>query len=324
MSSVNVGLVGARGLVGSKILEIMEARNFPLDNLYLFGSENSRGQKISYKGQEIEVEVLDETSFKGKDLDIALFAAGGSVSEKYAPLFAKENIRVVDNSSFFRMDGDIKLIVPEINGDTITDEDMIIANPNCSTIQSVMALKPIYDAYGIEKIIYTTYQSVSGSGLGGLKDLEEGTTSTYPYQIQYNAIPHIDDFLENGYTKEEMKMVNETKKIFEDEDIKISATTVRIPVKYSHSIAINAKLEKDFKVQDIKDLIEESPGLVLEDRPEDKIYPMPINSEGKDEVFVGRIREDLAEDRGLVMFCTADNIRKGAALNAVQIAELLV
>lgn len=324
MKKVNVAVLGATGLVGGKILEIMEERSFPLDQLYLFGSKNSHDKIVKYGGQDIKVQALEESSFEGKDIHIGLFAAGGSVSEKYAPIAREAGIRVVDNSSFFRMDEDVKLIVPQINGQSLTKEDMIIANPNCSTIQSVMALKPVYENYGLERVIYTTYQSVSGSGIGGLEDLETGQAKTYPYPIQFNAIPQIDDFLENGYTKEEMKMVNETKKIFEDQDIRISATTVRIPVKYSHSIAINAQLAKDFDLDDIKDLIGSSPGLVLEDDPANKIYPMPINAEGKDEVFVGRIRRDLAMDRGLVMWCVADNIRKGAALNAVEIAETIV
>ncbi|NLD18507.1 MAG: aspartate-semialdehyde dehydrogenase, partial [Tissierellia bacterium] len=229
MKKYNVAVMGATGLVGGTILNILEERNFPIENLYLFSSKKSAGQKIEFAGNTYEVEELTEAAFD-KDIDIAMFAAGGATSTKYAPLAAQKGIKVVDNSSAFRMDEDVPLVVPEINGDKVLEGNGIVANPNCSTIQSVLPLKPLQDAFGIKRVIYSSYQSVSGSGMGGLKDLEEGNVEFYPYQIQYNLLPHIDDFLENGYTKEEMKMINETHKILDDYDIKVTATTVRVPV----------------------------------------------------------------------------------------------
>lgn len=323
MKKYNVALIGATGLVGGKILEILEERNFPVDNLYLFSSKKSSGSNITYNDNNYTVEELNKDSFE-RDIDIAFFAAGGAISEKFVPIAIKRGIKVVDNSSYYRMDEDVPLIVPEINPEDINIGSGIYSNPNCSTIQSVLSLKPLYDKFGIKRVIYSSYQSVSGSGIGGLEDLENGTCNKYPYKIQYNLIPHIDDFLENGYTKEEMKMILETKKILHDENIKITATTVRVPVKYAHSVAINVELEGEFEIEDVFKAFYSQPGIEVEDDLDNLIYPMPINSEGKDEVFVGRIRRDISVDNGLSYFCVSDNIRKGAALNAVQIAELLI
>ena len=323
MKKYNLAVMGATGLVGGTILNILEERNFPIENLYLFSSKKSAGQKIEFAGNTYEVEELTEAAFD-KDIDIAMFAAGGATSTKYAPLAAQKGIKVVDNSSAFRMDEDVPLVVPEINGDKVLEGNGIVANPNCSTIQSVLPLKPLQDAFGIKRVIYSSYQSVSGSGMGGLKDLEEGNVEFYPYQIQYNLLPHIDDFLENGYTKEEMKMINETHKILDDYDIKVTATTVRVPVKYAHSVSINVEFEKPFEMEEVFEALKNYPGIVVEDDLENKVYPMPLNAEGKDEIFVGRIRRDFSVENGINFFSVADNIRKGAATNAVQIAEELV
>ena len=321
--SVNLAVVGATGLVGSTILEILEQRNFPIDELYLFGSANSAGTKIRFSDQVYAVEELTEDSFENKDIDIAMFAAGGAISEEYADIATRAGITVVDNSSFFRMDENVPLVVPEVNGDDITNDTKIIANPNCSTIQSVLPLKPIHDKYGLKRVIYSTYQSVSGSGQNGISDLKEDTRLAYKYQIQNNVIPQIDDFLDNGYTKEEMKMIDETKKILHD-DIAVTATTVRVPVLNSHCVSINIETEKPFDIEDIKELLADYPGIVVEDNIEELIYPMPINSKGKDEVYIGRIRRDFTVDNGINLWSCADNIRKGAATNAVQIAEKLL
>ncbi len=323
MKKYNLAVVGATGLVGSTILKVLAEREFPIENLYLFSSKKSAGEKVEYEGVEYVVEELTEESFD-RPIDIAMFSAGGGVSTKYAPIAAAKGIKVVDNSSAFRMEKDVPLVVPEINGDDVHTGYGIIANPNCSTIQSVLTLKPLYDKYGIKRVVYSSYQSVSGSGVNGLKDLEEGNVEFYPYQIQYNAIPHIDDFLENGYTKEEMKMIDETKKILHDDNIKVTATTVRVPVKYAHSVSINVELEKPFVLDEIYELLADYPGITVEDDVSNKVYPMPIRAEGKDEVFVGRIRRDFTVENGLNMWVVADNIRKGAATNAVQIAEAII
>lgn len=322
MKKLNIAIIGATGLVGSTMLKILEERNYPINNLFLFSSKKSAGCIVKFKGKEYIVEELEEESFN-RDIDIALFAAGGTVSKKFAPYAVEKGIQVIDNSSVFRMDKDIPLIVPEVNPDDIKANKGIIANPNCSTIQSVLPLKPLYDKYGIKRVIYSTYQSVSGSGLGGLRDLEEGNIEFYPYPIQYNVFPHIDEFLENGYTKEEMKMIEETKKILKDDNIRVTATTVRVPVKYSHSVSINIELEKPFNLEEIKKDLKEFNGIVVMDDIKNNIFPMAIDVEGKDEVYVGRIRRDYSLDNGLNIWVVADNIRKGAATNAVQIAELV-
>ncbi|EFL53331.1 aspartate-semialdehyde dehydrogenase [Finegoldia magna] len=316
---VNVAVVGATGLVGSMMLEVLSEKNFPIDKLYLFSSKKSAGSEVEYCGKKYTVEELNENSFDGKDIKIALFSAGGSVSEKYAPIAAKKGVTVIDNSSHFRMNPDVPLVVPEINPEDIKTNKGIIANPNCSTIQSVLPLKPIHDKYKIKRVIYSTYQSVSGSGVKGISDLEEGTQLAYKYPIRNNCIPQIDVFMDNGYTKEEMKMIDETKKILHD-DIRVTATTVRVPVKSSHSVSINVETEKPFEIEDVKKIIANYPGMVLQDDIENEIYPMAITSAGKNEVFVGRIRRDYTVDNGLNLWCCADNIRKGAATNAVQIA----
>lgn len=321
MKKINLALVGATGLVGGTILKLLEERQFPVGQLYLFSSKRSAGERLKFKGREYVVEELKSDSFD-RDIDIALFAAGGAVSERFAPLAAERGVRVIDNSSVFRMKEGIPLVVPEINPEDIKGEN-IIANPNCSTTQSVIPLKALYDKYGIKRIIFSTYQAVSGSGLGGLRDLEKGKVEFYPYQIQYNALPHIDSFLDNGYTKEEMKMIEETKKILKDDKIGITATAVRIPVKYGHSVSINVELKKSFKIEDIKKELRNFPGIKLYDNGAENIYPMPIDVEGRDEVFVGRIRRDESIENGLNLWVVADNIRKGAATNAVQIAELV-
>lgn len=324
----NLAIVGATGLVGSTFLKVLEERDFPFDNLYMMASAKSAGTKLTFKGKEYIVEELTEKSFD-KPIDIALFSAGGSTSEKFAPIAASKGVIVVDNSSAWRMNKEVPLVVPEVNPDDIKWNKGIIANPNCSTIQAVVPLKPLYDKYGIKRIVYSTYQAVSGSGLKGINDLKEGLKGNdikkaYPHAIAGNCLPQIDVFLENGYTKEEMKMINETHKILGDENIKVTATTVRVPVFDSHSESINIELEKPFEVEDIKKLLAAAPGIVLQDDPANSVYPLAREAAGKDEVFVGRIRRDFSIENGINLWVVADNIRKGAATNAVQIAELLI
>lgn len=320
---VNVAVVGASGLVGSKIREILEERNFPVDRLFAFASSKSAGKEIEFQGKKVVIEELKEDSFDDRGIDLVLFAAGGSVSEKYVPLAIKNNIKVVDNSSCFRMDEGVPLVIPEVNPGHIKKDDMLIANPNCSTIQSVLAIANIYKEYGIERIIYNTYQAVSGGGERALEDLYEKKNDHWKYKIYDNMIPQIDSFLDNGYTKEEMKMVNESRKILGDDDIKITATAIRVPVSNSHGVSINLKLKKDFDLEGIKKVLAKTENLVIEDDINKEVYPMPATASGKDQVFVGRIRRDFSGDNSLNLWCVADNIRKGAALNAVEIAELL-
>lgn len=324
----NLAVVGATGLVGSTFLKVLEERDFPFENLYMMASAKSAGTTITFKGKDYIVEELTENSFD-KPIDIALFSAGGSTSLKFAPIAAKKGVVVVDNSSAWRMDKDVPLVVPEVNPQDIAWNKGIIANPNCSTIQAVVALKPLYDKYGIKRIVYSTYQAVSGTGLKGIDDLKEGLAGNdimkaYPHPIAGNCLPQIDVFLENGYTKEEMKMVNETQKILGDDTIRITATTVRVPVFDSHSESVNVELEKPFEVEDIRKLLSEAPGIVVQDDPANSVYPLARSAAGKDEVFVGRIRRDFSVDNGLNLWIVADNIRKGAATNTVQIAELLI
>jgi aspartate-semialdehyde dehydrogenase len=325
----NVAVVGATGAVGNQMIRCLEERNFPVKNLKLLASARSLGKTLPFKGREIPVEELKEDSFQG--IEIALFSAGASTSLKFAPLAARAGSVVIDNSSAFRMDPEIPLVVPECNPQRILKGPGIIANPNCSTIQMVVALKPIHDRARIKRIIVSTYQAVSGTGQKAVVELRnqiqalsEGKTpesKVYPYQIAYNVLPHIDVFLENDYTKEEMKMVNETRKILEDESIQIAATTVRVPVFYGHSEAVNIETEKKLYPQEVRDLLKTAPGVIVVDDAAAKKYPMPIRAEGRDEVFVGRIREDISTDKGIVLWIVSDNIRKGAATNAVQIAE---
>ncbi|HVI39319.1 MAG TPA: aspartate-semialdehyde dehydrogenase, partial [Anaerovoracaceae bacterium] len=323
----NLAIVGATGLVGSTFLKVLEERNFPFENLYMMASAKSAGTTVTFKGKNYVVEELTEKSFD-KPIDIALFSAGGSASEKFAPIAAAKGVVVVDNSSAWRMNKEVPLVVPEVNPDDIKWNKGIIANPNCSTIQAVVALKPLYDKYGIKRIVYSTYQAVSGSGLKGINDLKEGLKGNdikkaYPHAIAGNCLPQIDVFLENGYTKEEMKMVNETQKILGDDKIKITATTVRVPVFDSHSESINIELDQPFEVEDVKRLLSEAQGVVLQDDPQNSVYPLARDAAGKDEVFIGRVRRDFSVDNGINLWVVADNIRKGAATNAVQIAELL-
>ncbi len=327
MKKYKVAVCGASGMVGNMMLQVLAERNFPIENLRVFSSAKSAGKEIEFKGNKYILEELKENSFDQK-IDIALFSAGGSVSAKFAPIAASKGCVVVDNSSHFRMDKEIPLVVPEVNPEDIKKHNGIIANPNCSTIQSVLPLKPLYDKYGIKRVVYSTYQAVSGAGVAGYNDLKNGIHGEEPkkfdYPIAFNLIPQIDAFLDNGYTKEEMKMVNETKKILGDDSINITATTVRVPVYNSHSVAINIELKKDFDIEEIKELIANYDGLILYDDIENNKYPMPIISSGKDDVFVGRIRRDFSQKNTLNLFCVADNIRKGAASNAVQIAEKLI
>lgn len=327
MKKVNVAIVGATGMVGRTFLKVLEERNFQIDNLYLFSSARSAGSKVEFAGKEYTVEELNENSFD-RDIQIALFSAGGSISEKYAPIAASKGVVVVDNSSAWRMDENVPLVVPEVNPEAVKEHKGIIANPNCSTIQAMVPLKPLHDKYKIKRIVYSTYQAVSGSGVKGTKDLEDGINGVpnqfYPHPIAYNCLPHIDVFMENGYTKEEMKMINETMKILNDYNLKITATTVRVPVVNGHSESVNVEFENDFEIDELKGVLAGFEGLELVDDIDNNVYPTAFELSGRDEVFVGRIRRDFSVDSGINMWVVADNIRKGAATNAVQIAELLL
>lgn len=312
-------------MVGKVMLEVLQERKFPVSQLIPVSSSKSEGRKLMFNGEEVEVVSIKKAlSMKP---DIALFSAGGSVSLEWAPKFAEMGITVVDNSSAWRMEK--ALIVPEINGDILTKEDKIIANPNCSTIQMVMALKPLHDTYEIQRIVVSTYQSITGTGVKAVRQLENEISDVkadmaYPYQIHENAIPHCDVFEENGYTKEEMKLVRETKKILNNQNISLTATAVRIPVKGGHSESINVSFKRDFDLAKVRKLLHETPGVVVQDNPDVNIYPMPIYCNGKDEVFVGRIRRDFSQENSLNLWVVSDNLRKGAATNAIQIAECLV
>ena len=327
MKSYNVAVVGATGMVGQKMLQVLEEMKFPVNNLYPMASARSKGKTVKFGDKEYVVEELCDEAFD-KDIDIALFSAGGSTSERFAPAAAKRGVIVIDNSSAWRMDPEVPLVVPEVNPEDLKRHKNIIANPNCSTIQAMVALKPIYDKYGIDRIVYSTYQAVSGSGVKGYKDLEEGVKGAenqfYPHPIAYNCLPHIDDFLDNGYTKEEMKMVNETHKILHDDNIRVTATTVRVPVYYGHSESINVETKKPFEIEDVKALFKDAPGCVLRDDPANNVYPLAREAEGTNDVYIGRIRRDFSIDNGINFWCVADNIRKGAAANAVQIALALI
>lgn len=324
----NVAIIGATGMVGRKFIEVLQQRKFPVNNIYFYASKKSAGSILQFKNNDITVEELCEENIKNKKIDFALFSAGGDVSKNYAPVFASYGATVIDNSSAWRMDPSVPLVVPEVNPHDIKLNKGIIANPNCSTIQAVVALKPLYDKYGIKRIVYSTYQAVSGAGMGGFSDLLEGTKGQpprkFPHPIAGNILPHIDDFLDNGYTKEEMKMVNETQKILHDNNIKITATTARVPVYYGHSESINVELNSSFDLKDIFKLYENAKGVVLRDDVKNLVYPMPIEAAGHDEVYVGRIRRDFSVENGLNLWVVADNIRKGAASNAIQIAECII
>jgi len=328
MRKYNMAIVGATGMVGRKFLKVLEERQLPIENYYLFASARSAGSTISFMDKDYIVEELTETCFDGKDIDIALFSAGASVSKIFAPIAAEKGIVVIDNSSAWRMEEDVPLVVPEVNPQDILKHKGIIANPNCSTIQAVVALKPLHDRYGIKRIVYSTYQAVSGAGVGGYNDLKNGINGEppkkFPYPIFGNCLPHIDSFLDNGYTKEEMKMINETRKILGDQSLKITATTVRVPVYYGHSESINVEFKNEFDLDELKQVLAKAPGLIVVDNPAQNQYPMPIYAEDKDEVFVGRIRRDESVENGINLWVVADNIRKGAATNAVQIAQKLI
>jgi len=324
---MKVAVVGATGMVGQVMLNVLAERNFPVTELIPVASERSVGKEIEFNGKKFEVVNL-ETAVKRKP-EIALFSAGGDTSLEWAPKFAEAGTTVIDNSSAWRMDPTKKLVVPEINADSLTEEDKIIANPNCSTIQLVLALKPLHDKFGIKRVIVSTYQSITGTGVKAVQQLEneykgEKGEMAYPYPIHKNAIPHCDVFLENDYTKEEMKLTHETKKILNDDAVLVSATAVRIPVVGGHSESVNIEFEKDFEVDEVKAVLKEFPGITLQDNPDVNTYPMPIYAEGKNDVFIGRIRKDHSHPRALNMWIVADNLRKGAATNAVQIAEYLV
>lgn len=327
-----VAVVGATGAVGLEMIKVLEERQFPVKDIRLFASERSQGKKIKFRGSDIEVEDLSRSKFRG--IEIALFSAGASRSIEFAPRFVRAKAIVIDNSSAFRMEKDVPLVVPEVNPHAIRRHRGIIANPNCSTIQMVLPLNPIHKEYRIRRIVVATYQSVSGTGLKAIDELTQQTKgiiagqgitkNVYPHQIAFNCLPQIDVFLENAYTKEEMKMVNETRKIMEDGSIRITATCVRVPVFRSHSESVNIETEIKAHAEDIREILRKTPGIAVVDNPGESLYPLAIYAEGRDEVFVGRIREDESIDNGLNLWIVSDNLRKGAALNAVQIAEYLL
>ncbi len=330
MKKFNVAVVGATGMVGGKFLEVLTERQLPVDNYYLFASAKSAGKKIDFMGKEhtvIELTKENVISLKGK-VDFALFSAGGGVSKEFAPVFVEAGAIVVDNSSQWRMYDDVPLVVPEVNPEDVKWNHGIIANPNCSTIQAVVALKPLYDKFGIKRIVYSTYQAVSGAGVAGYNDLKDGINGVapkkFPRPIAYNMLPHIDVFMEDGYTKEEWKMIVETRKILHDQSLRVTATTVRVPVFYGHSESINVEFCKKCEKQDVVNALENFPGIIVMDDVKNNVYPTPLDAENHDEVFVGRIRMDESVDSGANLWVVADNIRKGAATNAVQIVELLI
>lgn len=327
---MKVAVVGATGLVGTRMLEVLAERNFPVTELIPVASAKSVGRSIVFNGEEYPVVGYEEALERRPQ--IALFSAGGDASRELAPKFAAIGCRVIDNSSCWRMDPSVPLVIPEINPDAVGADDMIIANPNCSTIQMLMVVAPLHRRYGVKRIVVSTYQSVTGTGYKALAQMEAERgggvwgeyQAAYPYPIDENILPHIDSFLENGYTKEEMKMVNETHKILCDSTIGVSPTTVRVPVKGGHSESVNLEFEREFDLDEVRKILEAMPGVVVQDDPSTNTYPMPLYAWGKDEVFVGRIRRDPSVANGLNLWCVADNLRKGAATNAVQIAEMLV
>lgn len=324
---MKVALVGATGMVGQVMLQLLEERSFPLTDLLLVASEKSVGQRRAFRGKDLTIISLEEAVSESPDL--ALFSAGGSVSEQWAPKFADVGTTVIDNSSFWRMSDQHPLVIPEINGNTISKEHKIIANPNCSTIQLLMALKPLHDEYQVKRVVVSTYQSITGTGVKAVRQLEnerkgEKGEMAYPYPIYENALPHCDVFEGNGYTKEEMKLSRETKKIMQDNSIEVSATAVRVPVKGGHSESVNIEFHADFELSKVRQLLREMPGVSVQDNTDVNTYPMPIYAEGKDEVFVGRIRRDFSQKNTLNMWVVADNLRKGAATNTIQIAEYLI
>ena len=324
---MKLAIVGATGMVGEVMLQVLSERNFPITELIPVASARSVGKKIDFKERSFKVVGLSNAVSMSPD--IALFSAGGETSMEWAPKFAEQGTVVIDNSSAWRMDPSKKLIIPEINANILTKEDKIIANPNCSTIQMLMALAPLKNNYGIKRIVVSTYQSITGTGVKAVQQLEneynnvEGPMA-YPYPIHRNALPHCDDFMNNGYTKEEMKLLNETHKIFGDESIGVTATAIRIPVVGGHSESVNVQLKREFELNDVRKLLYESPGIIVQDNPETNSYPMPIYSEGKDEVFLGRVIRDFSQENSLNLWVVSDNLRKGAATNTIQIAEYLI
>ena len=327
MKKYNVAVVGATGLVGQTFLKVLKEREFPIENLYLYASARSAGKSVQFDGKEYIIAELKDENIR-EDLDIALFSAGGGVSLEFAPKFKAKGATVVDNSSAWRMNKDIPLVVPEANPEALENHNGIIANPNCSTIQVMPVLKVLQERYGLKRVIYSTYQAVAGSGQKGIDDLEANLrgepSKGYPYQIAFNLIPHIDIFLDNGYTKEEIKMVEETRKILGIPDLKVTATCVRVPVRMGHAVSVNVELEKPFELSDVVKAFEEKEGVVVRDDVKNNIYPMPIEAADTDEVYVGRIRRDESVENGLNLWIVADNIRKGAATNTIQIAETLI
>ena len=325
MKKINLAIVGATGMVGAQFVKILQERDFPCGNIYFFASGRSAGTKVEFRGETYVIEELTETSFD-RPIDIALFSAGGAISGQYAPILAARGGVAIDNSSRFRMEPDVPLVVPEVNPEAVAGHKGIIANPNCSTIQAVVALAPLHRAYGIKRIIYNTYQAVSGAGMAGVKDLERGLRgeppANFPYPIADNVLPQVDVFTENGYTGEEMKMVNETRKILGAPGLKITATCVRVPVSNGHSESINVEFENTIEIEALEKILAKAPGVVLQN--EAGQYPMAITASGTDHVYVGRIRRDDSAENAINMWVVADNLRKGAATNGVQIAELLL
>ena len=327
-----VAVVGATGAVGLEMINILEQRNFPLRELHLVASERSAGKTLRFRGKDLAIEVLSSFSFKG--IDLVLSSPGASVSKGYVPGAVSEGAVVIDNTSAFRMEPDVPLVVPEVNPEKISEHRGIIANPNCSTIQLVVALKPIHNISRIRRIVISTYQAASGAGSPAVDELKKQTSAAlegseitpgvFPHRIAFNVLPHIDIFLDNAYTREEMKLVQETRKIMADESIRITATAVRVPVFVGHSESVNIETEGKLSPQDVREILSKSAGVVVVDKPEDNLYPLAVNAAGKDEVFVGRIREDESIENGLNMWIVSDNLRKGAALNAIQIAEHLL
>ena len=327
MKKYNVAIVGATGLVGQTFLKVLKERNFPVEKLYLYASARSAGKTVNFVGKDYTVIELKDENIKD-DIDVALFSAGGNISKEYAPKFKEKGAIVVDNSSAWRMEKDSPLVVPEANPEALDGHNGIIANPNCSTIQVMPVLKVLADKYGLKRVVYSTYQAVAGSGQKGIDDLEANLkgepSKNYPHQIAFNLLPHIDSFLDNGYTKEEMKMVEETRKILGLPDLKVTATCVRVPVKMGHAVSVNVELEKSFDLKDVFKAFEEKEGVIVKDNVSKNVYPMPIEAEDTDEVYVGRIRRDESVENGLNLWVVADNIRKGAATNTIQIAETLI
>ncbi len=327
MKKVNLAVVGATGMVGRTFLKVLEEKQLPIENIWFFASKRSAGSKIKFNGEEYTVEELTENSFD-RGIDIALFSAGGSTSEKFSPIAAEHGCVVIDNSSAWRMDPDVPLVVPEVNPEDVKWNKGIIANPNCSTIQAVVALKPLDEAFKIKRVVYSTYQAVSGAGRAGWEDLENGLKGEAPKKFQHpianNCLPHIDVFTDGGYTKEEIKMINETRKILHNDKLKVTATAVRVPVFNSHSESINVEFEKPFTMEEVVKTLAKAPGIVIQNDFSKDEYPLAINATGTDEVYVGRIRRDNSVENGVNLWVVADNIRKGAASNAVQIAEYMI